>query len=747
MNLRAIVQVAGKELRYLAFSPIGWVVLAIFAVQVGSVFVFLVEQVYEGLAFGREPRSVARYIYTSSVRGVVSRVTDIIYLFIPLLTMSVFSRELNSGSIKLLMSSPLRPIEIVFGKFIAVAFFLLLFILIIALTLPIALLIAPEFDLLGTIPGILGIYLLSCTYAAIGIFVSSLTKHQIVAAIATLAVLFALSSIASWFREVPVFNEIAHWLSLSGRANVFREGLISSNHLVYFVAITLLFLIFTIFRISNLRDGDYPIVVAGKIGGVVAIVVAVGWSLSLPQITVYLDTTYDRRNSLSPESVAIMDSIEGPWEIHTYANLFGPFGRLGTPSESIIDRMRFRAYMHENHQLSMTYDLYYDLTANPRFAEQNVGRSEEDVANQLVRRLRINPESIQSSDELESASGIDLSVEDYRTFRVFRWNGREARTRFFDDARRFPQERTRAAALKQLVEGPVQIDMLVSNGERQPSRARPTDYRRDFTHLTNRWALTNHGFVINEIAAVDWLGENTDILVIADPRTPYAQEVIDRIEDYLEGGGDLVLLLEQDSAQSVEIILARLGLVRGDALTQVHEEGYSETLILGFSNSEVLTGYTGANSITVGLDGAIELLPMSDQDEFVRSPIVTAPDALRTNDEATQGGGSQPPVVGYALERLINGERQRVLVFGDADLFSTAHRDRRDPITSNGHLDAFHYLTEGQYPVQRTRRDTIDVTLNIERGAIDVMRWLLVGGLPLSILLTGGWILMRRRRQ
>ena len=747
MNSRAIVQVAGKELRYFAFSPIGWIVLSVFAVQVGSVFVFLVETVYEGLAFGREPRSIARYIYTSSVRGIFSRVNDILYLFIPLLTMSVFSRELNTGSIKLLMSSPLHPVEIVLGKFMAVASLLSIFILIILFTLPISSMIAPDFDLPATVPGVLGVYLLACTYASIGIFVSSLTKHQIVAAIVTLAVLFVLGSISNWFREIPVFNEITNWLSLSGRANVFREGLIASNHIVYFVAIVSLFLIFTTFRISNLRDGERPLLVAGKVGGVVAVVIAVGWSLSLPQITVHLDPTFDRRNSLSPESVAIMESIKGPWEIHTYANVVGPFGTIATPRNRIIDRTRFRAYMHQNHQLSMTYDLYYDLVANPRLAERNVGLSEEEIANQLARRLRMDPVSFQSSDGLEATSGIDLSTEDYRTFRTFRWNGREARTRFFDDPTRFPQERTRAAALKQLVEGPVQIDMLVSNGERQASRSRPTDYRRDFTHLTNRWALTNHGFVINEVAAADWSDENTDILLIADPRTPYAQEVIDRIEDYLEGGGDLVLLLEQDSAQSVEIILARLGLVRGDVLTQVHEEGYSETLILGVSNGEVLTGYTGADSITVGLDGAIELLPISDQGEFVRLPIVTAPDALRASDEATHNSSSQPPIVGYALERQTNGERQRVLVFGDADLFSTAHRDRRDPLTSNGHMDAFHYLTEGQYPVQRTRRDTIDTTLNIERGAIDVMRWVLVGGLPLGILLTGGWLLMQRRRQ
>lgn len=73
MNVRAVSHIAGKELRYIVFSPIGWIVLGVFAVQVGSIFVGLVEQVYEGLAFGRSPNSVARYIYTSSIRSVISQ--------------------------------------------------------------------------------------------------------------------------------------------------------------------------------------------------------------------------------------------------------------------------------------------------------------------------------------------------------------------------------------------------------------------------------------------------------------------------------------------------------------------------------------------------------------------------------------------------------------------------------------------------------------------------------------------------
>ena len=747
MNFNLVLHIARKELKYVVFSPVGWIVFAIFAAQAGSVFVGVVEQVYELLAFGSQPRSVAGYFYQRSVSGVLSQTVDFIYLYIPLLTMAVFSREIQSGSIKLLMSSPLRPSEIVLGKYLAIVCFLLLFVAVIVLTLPISAIIAPNFDLPAVLPGILGFYLLACTYAAIGVFVSSLTKYQIVAAIITLAILFVLGSIANWFRETPLLNEVTFWASLSGRVSVFRDGMLATNHLVYFIAVVILFLMFTTLRVSGLRSGSNTIAISGKAGLATAIVASVGWFFSLPQFTAYLDTTYDRRNSLAPESVALMERIEGPWQIQTYANIFDGIGRIAMHRERISDRWRYRAYLQQNHRLSMDYDLYYDLVANDGLAERYPGLSEDEIAAAYARRVRLDSETLRSSEALESATGLDLAAEEYRTFRVFRWNGREARVRFFDDSVRFPQERTRAAALKRLVDGPVQISMLVSNGERRATRGFPTDFRRDFSALTNRWAVINHGFDIEEVASDDWSTEQTDILILADPREPYSQEVMNRIEAYFNHGGDVVLLVEKESASSVDALLAKLGLARGTGLLQSHEKGYPESLVLGATAGGVLTSYTGAEAFTVGLDGAIELLQISDDSNFERIPIVTAPDAGRVNQESLEDGSIHAPVVGFALERDVNGERQRVIVFGDADLYSTAHRDRREPMTNNGHLDAFYYLTEGQYPVQRTRRNTIDVTLNIERGGIDLLRWFLVGALPLGILLTGGWILMHRRRR
>lgn len=290
--------------------------------------------------------------------------------------------------------------------------------------------------------------------------------------------------------------------------------------------------------------------------------------------------------------------------------------------------------------------------------------------------------------------------------------------------------------------------MPVANGERQPTRGFPTDYRRDFSTISNRFALVNHGFDIDEVALQNWSAEDTDILVIADPREPYSQEAMERLQDYLDEGGDMVLLVEQQSTRSVDLLLGNLGLSRGAALSQAHDEGYPETLVLGSMAGSPLTSYWGeASLLPVGLEGAVELLELDDAQDFERTPIITAAEAHRVGAGASRKPNDQSPIVGYSLERQIDGESQRILVFGDADLYSTARAERRDPVTANGLMGAFHYLTEGQYPVQRTRRDTIDTTLRIERTGIEAMRWALVGGVPLMILSIGGFLLLVRSRR
>ena len=74
--------------------------------------------------------------------------------------------------------------------------------------------------------GLLGIYLLICAYAAIGLFMSCLTSYQVVAAIGTLALLAALNFVGGMWQGIDLIRDITYWLSISGRADELIAGLI-----------------------------------------------------------------------------------------------------------------------------------------------------------------------------------------------------------------------------------------------------------------------------------------------------------------------------------------------------------------------------------------------------------------------------------------------------------------------------------------------------------------------------------------
>ena len=77
--------------------------------------------------------------------------------------------------------------------------------------------------------GLLGIYLVLCAYSAIGLFMSTLTSYQIVAAIGTFAVLMVLSMIGGWWQDYDFIRDVTYWLSMPGRSGKFIAGLICSD--------------------------------------------------------------------------------------------------------------------------------------------------------------------------------------------------------------------------------------------------------------------------------------------------------------------------------------------------------------------------------------------------------------------------------------------------------------------------------------------------------------------------------------
>ena len=186
------MKIAGNELRALFCSPVAWFILVIFAVQAGMTFTDLFKSVLRQQFMGEPIEFSITNALLTGMTGTFTVIQQYLYLYVPLLTMGLMSREFGSGSIKLLYSSPVTAGQIIWGKFLSMMIYGLILMGVLLVLVIFASCTVEAFDIPAALSGLLGLYLLTCAYAAIGLYMSCLTSYQVVAAVGTLAVLIVL---------------------------------------------------------------------------------------------------------------------------------------------------------------------------------------------------------------------------------------------------------------------------------------------------------------------------------------------------------------------------------------------------------------------------------------------------------------------------------------------------------------------------------------------------------------------------
>lgn len=222
-----------KDFRGMFLSPLAYVVIAVF-------FAFNSILIIPGMQ-------------SADMRGPFGLMATMFIFVIPLITMRVFSEELRAGTDELLMTSPLTLPQIVIGKYLAVVG---LIVVILAISLQYVYIIAKfgEPDWGPIAAGYLGLFLLGSSFAAFGVFASSLTKNQIVAGVVTLIV--SLLLVAINVLSPVVGPEIADILDKVGMINHyfdFDKGVIDSTHIIYYVGFIVLFLFLTVRSLDSRR--------------------------------------------------------------------------------------------------------------------------------------------------------------------------------------------------------------------------------------------------------------------------------------------------------------------------------------------------------------------------------------------------------------------------------------------------------------------------------------------------------------
>lgn len=117
--MKTIYKIAKTELQTLFYSPVAWLVIVIFIFQTGMTFTNMMDNMVRNLSLGYEGGAFTSNVFANTWGGVLPAIQGYLYLYIPLLTMGLMSREFGSGSIKLLYSSPVTNTQIILGKFLS----------------------------------------------------------------------------------------------------------------------------------------------------------------------------------------------------------------------------------------------------------------------------------------------------------------------------------------------------------------------------------------------------------------------------------------------------------------------------------------------------------------------------------------------------------------------------------------------------------------------------------------------------
>jgi ABC-2 type transport system permease protein len=243
-----------KELNSYFVSPIAYLLLTMFAVVSAFFFwIYLRGFVEYGMQMQMSGQSFPLNLNEQVVRPLLSNASVLGLFFVPMITMRLFAEEKRSGTLELLATSPVRDFEVIVGKWLA------------AMTLYTCMLVFTAFnfaflfkygnpDWKPLVIGYLGLLLQTGALLALGTFISSLTRNQIIAGAATfgLCILLWVISAVSEF-ETSTWAQALSYLSVVTHFESFEKGVLDVKDAVFYVTFIFLGLFFTARSMESLR--------------------------------------------------------------------------------------------------------------------------------------------------------------------------------------------------------------------------------------------------------------------------------------------------------------------------------------------------------------------------------------------------------------------------------------------------------------------------------------------------------------
>ena len=762
--MKKIIQIARLELSLLFYSPIAWLMLLILFVQMsmgfspklpelarGGAFIGLTERLYMSVEYG----------------GVLAAILDKLYLYIPLITMGIISRETSSGSIKLLYSSPVKLSQVIYGKFTAMLVYNLMIIGVITLFVMIGAVYIPHFDYPHVLVALLAIYLMLNAFAAIGIFVSSLTTYQAVAAISTFVALGFMNYIGTVGQGIDFVRDLTHSLSMPDRTARMMAGLLNSRDVIYYLVISGMFLAFTVTKLELERVSKTVMQQVMRYGLIVMIGLAITYVTSRQQMIGYYDATATKQNTISKNTQEILKKMgDEPVEVTQYINGLEDSYNKATPKQRIEDIARWEPYLRFKPNIKLKWVYYYDSI--PGITEQL--KKQKVTFNYYVmfmsNLMKLDLRKFLTPAEIKKE--INLEGENARVVMQLKYKGKATFLRTFSpDSHFWPKEAETGAALKRLIVNAPKVVFATDGYQRGMDKVGDRDYKTLTNTKLSRGSMINQGFDVDSVSL-----ENGEIpagiaaLVIADPKVAFGPAALSKLRKYIGQGGNLMIAGETGKQSVINPLLDSLGVKMLDGTLVQESKDYSNDLVApnlavgAVAMTPELQPYylrkwvvsmPGAAALSYDPNGPFVVHPLlttNAESSWLKNGKLVLDSAAAVFDaKAGDQRGSFPTAL--MLSRNRNHKEQRIMVSADADFLSNAELSRMNMQTINGGfaLGVFKWFAYGEFPIDTSRPETKDNATTLTKTSAKTLQVFYYGIIPGTIFLLGLVILIRRKRK
>ena len=763
--MKKIIQIARLELSLLFYSPIAWLLLIVLVVQMDLYLIPVIPELLRPQAFD----ALTSNLFTNPQKlGVLSRMLEYLYLYIPLITMGIMSREISSGSIKLLYSSPVKLSHVVYGKFISMLVYNFMLIAVLCLFVLMGAWFIPHFDYPHILVALAAIYLLLSAYAAIGIFVSSLTSYQAVAAISTFVVLAVMNYIGKIGQDLDFIRDLTYSLSMPSRTERMIDGLLNTRDVIYYIVISGMFLAFTITKLRLEQLSKSTLQQGFRYASILVIGLTIAYLSSRQPMIGYYDATDTKVNTITKTGQQILKTLgDEPVEVTEFINGMDGSYFESTAAERIKDISRWEPYFRFKPNIKLKWVYYYDSVpgVTPFLKEQKISYNEY-----ITRMAMINDIDLSSFlNASEVAKEVNLKGEGGRLVMQLKYKNKTTFLRTFPppDANFWPGEAEVDAALKRLFVKPPKLAFATDGYQRSMDKSGDRDYKMLTNNKASRAALINQGFDVDSISVEhEEIPKDIAALVIADPRVAFTDRGKAKLQKYIDEGGNLLIAGEPGKQNVVNPLLNSLGVeMLNGALVQKSRD-YSfdlvtPTLAAGavamdkslqqFYTYQTMVSMPGAGALSFDKNGPFtiySLLMSNAQSSWIKKGKFVLDSAALTVDYSKgDQQGSFPTAL--MLTRNVKNKEQRIIVAADADFFSNAELSRNNlqAVNTSFAMSIFRWFSYGEFPIDASRPPTKDNAITLTKGYIKPIRIVYYGMIPGGLFLVGMIILMRRKRK